>query len=78
MLDVLILMEIYPAREDPIPGVSASMIFDKVKLQDKVMVSQEQLLRVVKELDPELLVTMGAGDINQFVGPLKEWMTIKC
>ena len=74
MLDHLILMEIYPAREEPIPGVSASMIFDRVNLKEKVLVSREQLLRVVREQDPTLLVTMGAGDINQFVAPLREWM----
>ncbi len=74
MLDVLILMDIYPAREEPIPGVSASMIFDQVRLKEKVLVTREQLLRVVREQDPELLVTMGAGDINQFVAPLREWI----
>ncbi|RLD97041.1 MAG: UDP-N-acetylmuramate--L-alanine ligase, partial [Bacteroidetes bacterium] len=73
MLDELILMEIYPAREEPIPGVTAGMLLEKVNLKEKVLVSGEQLLRVVKERDPELLVTMGAGDINQFVAPLKEW-----
>ncbi len=73
MLDVLILMDIYPAREDPIPGVSASMIFDRIRLKDKMLVSREQLLRVVREQDPELLVTMGAGDIDQFVKPIGEW-----
>ena len=72
MLDLLILMEIYPAREEPIPGVSASMIFDRVDLKEKVLVSRKQLLRVVREQDPTLLVTMGAGDINQFVAPLTE------
>ncbi|MCK5134774.1 MAG: UDP-N-acetylmuramate--L-alanine ligase [Bacteroidales bacterium] len=73
MLDVLILMDIYPAREEPIPGVSASLIFDRVGLKEKLLVSRGQLLRVVREQDPELLVTMGAGDINQFVGPIREW-----
>lgn len=73
MLDELILMEIYPAREAPIPGVNSRMILDKVNLKEKVLVSGEQLLPVVRERDPELLVTMGAGDINQFVAPLKEW-----
>ena len=73
MLDELILMEIYPAREEPIPGVTAGMLLERVNLKEKVLVSQEQLLRVVKERNPELLVTMGAGDINQFVTPLKEW-----
>ena len=74
MLDVLILMDIYPAREEPIPGVSASIIFDQVRLKEKVLVTREQLMRVIKEQDPELLVTMGAGDINQFVTPLREWI----
>lgn len=74
ILDSLILMEIYPAREEPIPGVTASIIFERVKLKEKVLISREQLLRVVKEQDPGLLVTMGAGDIHQFVAPLKEWM----
>ena len=73
MLDELILMEIYPAREEAIPGINSRMLLDKVNLQEKVLVSAEQLLRVVRERDPELLVTMGAGDINQFVAPLKEW-----
>ena len=73
MLDELILMEIYPAREEAIPGINSRMLLDKVNLKEKVLVSAEQLLRVVRERDPELLVTMGAGDINQFVAPLKEW-----
>jgi UDP-N-acetylmuramate--alanine ligase len=73
MLDELILMEIYPAREEPIAGINSRMLLDKVNLQEKVLVSEEQLLRVVRERNPELLVTMGAGDINQFVAPLREW-----
>jgi UDP-N-acetylmuramate--alanine ligase len=73
MLDELILLEIYPAREEPLPGVTSGMLLEKVQLKEKVLVSGEQLLRVVKERNPELLVTMGAGDINQFVTPLKEW-----
>jgi UDP-N-acetylmuramate--alanine ligase len=77
MLDELILMEIYPAREEPIPGVSASLIFERVGLSEKVMVRREQVLRVLMERDPELLVTMGAGDINQFVAPIRAWMEKK-
>ena len=73
LLDQLILMEIYPAREEPIPGVDAAMILDRVQLDEKVLISREQLMRVVKERDPEILVTMGAGDIDKFVEPLKEW-----
>ncbi len=74
LLDVLILMEIYPAREEPIPGVSSAIIFDQVDMNEKFLVSREQVMKVLIEQEPGLLVTMGAGDINQFVAPLKSWM----
>jgi UDP-N-acetylmuramate--alanine ligase len=74
LLDVLILMEIYPAREEPLPGVSSALIFDLVNMKEKYMVSREQVMKVVMEQEPGLLVSMGAGDINQFVAPLKSWM----
>ena len=74
LLDVLILMEIYPAREEPLPGVSSALIFDLVNMREKYMVSREQVMKVVMEQEPGLLVSMGAGDINQFVAPLKSWM----
>jgi len=77
MLDELILMEIYPAREDPIPGVTSGMLLDKIKMDKKVLISREQVMRVVKERNPEVLVSMGAGDINQFRDPLKEWFLKK-
>ena len=74
LLDVLILMEIYPAREEPLPGVSAALIFDQVEMNEKYLVSKEQVMKVLMEQEPGLLVSMGAGDINQFVAPLKNWM----
>ena len=74
MLDVLILMDIYPAREEPIPGVTSSIIFEKVRLKEKMLVSREQLMSVIKAQKPELLVTMGAGDISRFVTSIKDWM----
>lgn len=74
LLDVLILMDIYPAREEPVPGVNSSLIFDQVKLKEKYLVSREQLMKVLLEQEPDLLVSMGAGDINQFVSPIKSWM----
>jgi UDP-N-acetylmuramate--alanine ligase len=72
MLDELLLMEIYPAREDPIAGVSSGMLLEKINMKEKVLISREQVLRVVRERKPEVLVSMGAGDINQFRGPLKQ------
>ncbi|MEX0987899.1 MAG: UDP-N-acetylmuramate--L-alanine ligase [Bacteroidales bacterium] len=74
LLDELILLEIYPAREEPIPGITSGVIFNEVTLHEKVLISQHQLLNVLKELDPEVLLTMGAGDIDKLVEPLKSWM----
>ncbi len=74
LLDSLILMDIYPAREEPIPGVDSGMLLEKVRLGDKMLVQRNQLMQAVKKKSPELLVTMGAGNIDQFVAPLKEWM----
>ncbi len=74
LLDELILLDIYPAREEPIPGVDSALIFDKVELAEKVMIAPAQLVNVLKERDPEVLLTMGAGDIDRLVEPLKSWM----
>lgn len=76
-VDDLILLDIYPAREEPIPGVTSAMIFDRVDLQEKVLINRTQLFRVLKERDPELLLTIGAGDIDQFVVPLRDWLLNK-
>ncbi|HER09233.1 MAG TPA: UDP-N-acetylmuramate--L-alanine ligase [Bacteroides sp.] len=77
MLDSLIMMEIYPAREEPLPGVTSSMILDRVQIKDKVLVTREQLMRAIGERNPRFLVTMGAGDIDQFVEPITAWMKRK-
>ncbi|MFC2129558.1 UDP-N-acetylmuramate--L-alanine ligase [Bacteroidota bacterium] len=74
LLDELILLDIYPAREEPIPGVTSRIIFDKVELMEKVLIAPEQLMKVLKERDPEVLLTMGAGDIDKLVQALKSWM----
>ena len=77
LLDELILLDIYPAREEPIPGVSSDIIFRKTELVEKVLIRKEQLLRVIKERDPQVLLTMGAGDIDRLVEPLTDWMKRK-
>jgi len=74
VLDELILLDIYPAREEPIEGVGPELIFNEVRLSEKVMIAPEQLVSVLRERNPEVLVTMGAGDIDRMVEPLKSWM----
>lgn len=77
LLDELILLDIYPARENPVPGVDSKLIFDQVEIREKVLIDKKQLFRVIRERDPEILLTMGAGDIDQFVQPIKEWLMSK-
>lgn len=71
-LDELILLDIYPAREKPIPGVSSDMLFEKIQLEKKYRCSKENLLRMLKDSNIEVLLTIGAGDIDQFVVPIKQ------
>lgn len=70
-VDTLLLMEIYPAREMPIKGVDSRMLLDKVTIGDKHIVEAANIKDYVRKTRPELLVTVGAGDIDLLVKPLK-------
>jgi UDP-N-acetylmuramate--alanine ligase len=67
LLDELMLLDIYPAREKPIEGVTSQMLLDRVNIRNKRLVRQDDLLREVHACNPEVLLTLGAGDIDQFV-----------
>lgn len=71
-VDELIMMPIYPAREQRIPGVSSSMVLHKVKGLSKYLCSADQVLELVPVIFPEVVVTMGAGDIDRLVPRLEE------
>jgi UDP-N-acetylmuramate--alanine ligase len=71
-LDELILLDIYPARELPIEGVDSELILRAVKLKNKKLCSKENLLPLLKEMDLDILVTFGAGDIDKMVPLIKE------
>ena len=71
-LDELILLDIYPARELPIEGVSSEMILKDVKLKNKTLCSKENLLSLLKNKDLDVVVTFGAGDIDKMVPLIKE------
>jgi UDP-N-acetylmuramate--alanine ligase len=72
LLDELILLEIYPAREKPIPGVSSEMVIQKVNLKDKHLCLKKDLVQMIENMPmPEVLITLGAGDIDTFVEPIK-------
>ena len=72
MLDKLILLDIYPARELPIEGISSELILNKVSISNKCIVSKEHLLSYLAECKVEVLLTLGAGDIDVFVQAITE------
>ncbi len=71
ILDRLILLPIYPAREEPIKGVNSELIFDMVQTSDKVLCNKEDLINILSNEKPEVLVTLGAGDIDTIIPILK-------
>ena len=72
LLDQLFLMDIYPARELPIEGVTSEIIFKNVKLEDKKLCNKDNLMSQIEDTDFEILLTLGAGDIDQFVPKIEE------
>ena len=70
--DKLILLEIYPAREEPIPGVTSEIIFKDVTAPEKVLLKRSEFMDYMKNEEVELLITLGAGDIDRFVQPIAE------
>ena len=70
-LDELILMEIYPAREVPIKGINSKIILDRVTIRDKQLCAYESLVDTITGMDLEVLLTMGAGDIDKLVEPIQ-------
>jgi UDP-N-acetylmuramate--alanine ligase len=65
--DQVVLLPIYPARELPIPGVSAESILEKMELAEKQVCGKEDLLECLDSLDPSLILMVGAGDIDREV-----------
>ena len=74
-VDKLILLDIYPAREEPIPGVTSEIIFKDVTAPEKVLIRKEELLDYLAKDKPEgVLVTFGAGNIDRFIGPITDML----
>ena len=73
-VDKLILLDIYPAREEPIPGVTSEIIFDKVTAPQKVLIKKEELMQYLEDEDIDTLITFGAGNIDRFIEPVTEML----
>lgn len=73
LADKVILLDIYPARELPIPGVTSEIIFKDIKAE-KVLLQRKDLMEFLENEPVEVLVTLGAGDIDRFVGDIAKML----
>lgn len=80
LADRVILLDIYPAREEPIPGVTSEIIFKGITAPEKILMKKEELLEYLQGQPlegRELFITLGAGDIDRLVGPIGKLLTEK-
>lgn len=70
-VDDLLLLDIYPARELPLDGIDADWLLGKIQLKNKLRCGKDAVLEIVKQKNPELLLTVGAGDVDTLILPLK-------
>ena len=72
LADRVILLDIYPARELPIEGVTSAALLEKITSKEKILCSKEELFNTIKRIDPQLIMTVGAGDIDRFVPQIEK------
>ena len=78
LLDEVILCDIYPAREQPIPGVTSKLIYDNLKPGvEKSMIHKEDVLELAKSRDFDVLIVLGAGDLDNYVPQIAEILNNK-
>ncbi|WP_297703318.1 UDP-N-acetylmuramate--L-alanine ligase [uncultured Eudoraea sp.] len=70
--DSVLLLDIYPAREEPIDGVNSEWLMGKIKIQNKKLIQKADLIKEIKRQEPEVLVTMGAGDIGLEISKIEK------
>ncbi len=73
LADEVVLLPIYPARELPIPGVEAEMLLEGIQAAKKVCIPKSEVMDFLKASAPEVLVTLGAGDIDRLVPGIAAW-----
>ena len=77
-LDEVILCDIYPAREQPIPGVTSKLIYDRLAPGvEKSMIHKEEVLDLVRSRDFDVLIILGAGDLDNYVPQIAEIIKVK-
>jgi len=70
--DEIVLLDIYPARELPIEGVTSSWLLEKIQNKNKKLIQKENLIEYLKNTDAQVIVTIGAGDIGEMVPSIKK------
>ncbi|MDA3820226.1 MAG: UDP-N-acetylmuramate--L-alanine ligase [Candidatus Delongbacteria bacterium] len=70
-LDVCLILPIYPARELPIPGVNSDLILKKMQHDNARIITKKELPDYLKSHKPDILITLGAGDIDRLIDPIK-------
>lgn len=73
-VDKLILLDIYPAREEPVPGVTSEIIFRNVTAAEKVIMTKEELMDYLQDEPVDTLITFGAGNIDRYIKPITEML----
>lgn len=73
--DELLLLDIYPARELPLEGIDAQFLLNKINLSNKNVLSKDAVVQYISDKKPELILTVGAGDIDTIIEPLKNILT---
>jgi len=74
LLDAALILEIYPAREEPIPGVDSGLILNYMNLENKVRCNKSDIPLILDNYDPDILITLGAGDIDRLAEPIIEYL----
>jgi UDP-N-acetylmuramate--alanine ligase len=76
-LDSIIALDIYPAREEPIPGITTSVLLDKMKIEDKVLLTYDELIDYLRGREFDVLVVIGSGDIDMLSEPIADMLKEK-
>lgn len=76
-LDRVILLDIYPAREEPIPGVTSEIIYKDITAPSKVLIRKEELMDLLSKEDVDVLASFGAGNIDRFIEPITQMLNTR-
>ena len=76
-LDSVILLPIYPAREEPIPGIDSALLLQKISILDKKLVDSDGLILSLNQVQPEVLLMLGAGDFDRMLPQIVDMYHVK-